>query len=652
MNQVIRIFDLWVDITGVDPTNKSLSFRDFDIYSANKEIEDALKLDDTGITALSIMDFFVEEYLNKRTFSVNEMICDFNEVESYLAKCKELYSLLRSEEISEFRENYKKTLLDTLKGIGVTNPKVYEAANDKHFMAFIRRDALKSMNDMAFYQFYQGTPHTKKLTYVKNVHLFFNINSLIKLINQTTEAGVSLNLIKDNEVNTSSYFAFAVKNGGNLTIITDKPDYTHPMQKHMSRRPGRDLSERVYKNHFPYELLNISFDYKGDAHVNENRNALVRYQENFAKMKEINDLNPDEVVWTVLMFTLIEKKLFKENFLLPNLTYTGDMVKSPVLADSIKNLPAVVGYKTLEMPEITSSDVSTDAMEKEWGHKASKEYQWIEDRYESKIDSGLLNIVSDEETPKVLIGAPDNETNRWKRADVIKYELKGYSPTEFGTYEEIVADRKWFARYNKVKQLQMHLDNEYNETKNEVIGWFVKKVKENAKNLLNCAAEGILEEERVDYGVFSDKPEYKKINMMGLFPAKDFYDDYYTGRSVVKLLGEGNCDSCRCYFDSEKPATILIRFKPHGIDGLLKLTGCKDVSELPEVIQHWTTIHPYKGNSILQRCDPLDWAIKNPWEENIAFIVDIAISKKTYNTARENLGLAPNKFWDTKTKGE
>jgi hypothetical protein len=46
------------------------------------------------------------------------------------------------------------------------------------------------------------------------------------------------------------WLSFTIKNGENLLFLTDKPKFAHPLQKFMTRRPDRYLSDRAYKNHF------------------------------------------------------------------------------------------------------------------------------------------------------------------------------------------------------------------------------------------------------------------------------------------------------------------------------------------------------------------------------------------------------------------
>ena len=42
--------------------------------------------------------------------------------------------------------------------------------------------------------------------------------------------------------------------------------------------------------------------------------------------------------------------------------------------------------------------------------------------------------------------------------------------------------------------------------------------------------------------------------------------------------------------------------------------GC-EIKDLPDVLQHWVHGDIYSGNPILQKIDPVDWVIKNPWSD-------------------------------------
>jgi hypothetical protein len=72
-------------------------------------------------------------------------------------------------------------------------------------------------------------------------------------------SGVSLNLIRHPD-GYQSYFCFVIRNGGNLFVLSDVPEYSHPLQGMMSRRPDRELDRRAARNWFPYDLLGASYD--------------------------------------------------------------------------------------------------------------------------------------------------------------------------------------------------------------------------------------------------------------------------------------------------------------------------------------------------------------------------------------------------------
>jgi len=59
-------------------------------------------------------------------------------------------------------------------------------------------------------------------------------------------------------------------------------------------------------------------------------------------------------------------------------------------------------------------------------------------------------------------------------------------------------------------------------------------------------------------------------------------------------------------------ATFGVIFFPANRHELALLARC-EVADLPDVLQHWSLRQPYTGNSILDRIDPLVWALSDPW---------------------------------------
>jgi len=96
-----------------------------------------------------------------------------------------------------------------------------------------------------------------------------------------------------------------------------------------------------------------------------------------------------------------------------------------------------------------------------------------------------------------------------------------------------------------------------------------------------------------------------------------------------------------CYDRPEYTASITTLFSPNCPGGLAALLGIS-VDQLPWQLRNWHRggLDPYSGNHILDRCDPIDWVLKNPWSA-LSFRVGIAFSKRGFNARRKALGLPP-----------
>lgn len=609
LKRINKVFELWVDITGIDPASNKIRLQDFNIYSANKEIEEALNLDETGITALLLMDYFAEEYLENKTISIMSLIEDFENANEYISKCKELIMLLNSPDLVSVRDNYKNSLLTVVNKMGIEKESVIEMINDKHAIAFLVRDALKSFNNLYKYQFTSGKTNSTSIKYIDSVYAFWNVNSMVRVINSSINYGVALTMIKDPE-EMFSYFGFTIKNGENLLFLTDKPKFAHPLQKFMARRPDRYLSDRAYKNHFPYDLLSV--DISNGAKINTGE--IIPYNVNALSIRNIKELNPDEIIWTILMFALIEKNYFKENNFENKQVYLGDM-----LHYENTNLPAVANCPTLLIKPITAEDVKSDNMADVWAFESPQINKWLEERYE--IDDSYLNLMGVDALalPSTGISVPPN-TNK----------LQIFDPTNFGTEEELINYRKWLARYNKAQLINDKVKEEYKKDEEKIKEWFKKAIHKNSDKLLEYIVRNECLETFTYYDTFSTKPESRTMNILKLSEKGESFS-----HPIVRLHQYIDRKS-KCYYNGG-PVGLVADFSPRSAEGLKILTGCSDI---PEILEHWTKHQPYTGNCILNNIDPMDWKVKNPWLD-VNFNIRIYVSKTAYNKKRKELGLEP-----------
>ncbi|ODP26017.1 hypothetical protein PTI45_04653 [Paenibacillus nuruki] len=319
---------LWADITGISPekTKGMFTIEQSRIIDMNNELTESLAYDPTKITTIMLLECYLKDFIDNRSLSLRSIVEDTNFMQEYIKKIKRLISILSSEDILKIKSEFQKNIISSLNHYGVTNSNTFEMVNDMTALAFLRRDAFKSIHTLECHQFLQGTREDNKPLYHQDVYQFWDINSLIYLLAQSP-SGICLSLIKD-PMDYSSYFVFGIRNGGTISILTDKDRESHPLQKYTARRPDRDLASRMWKHHFPYSVMEIEIENNGrSAYSKEKKQAeVISYQTEFISIKKISDLESNEMIWLSMVFSQIEKKFWKEAYQLPELSYTTDMI--------------------------------------------------------------------------------------------------------------------------------------------------------------------------------------------------------------------------------------------------------------------------------------------------------------------------------------
>lgn len=363
---------LWFELTGFDPTAKSFTLAGWDLRDMNEEIMRAFKLDPSMVTSFFLLDAYSTGYLKDRTVSIDALDTDPDKILAYLSKVKEFRTLIKSPDLVAAGIAFEQRMERAMAHYGVPHEKVAALVGNRHRLAFLRRDALRSMDQLKINQFLSGQtdPEEVKPMYNPTVFSYWNMNSCIEHL-CGMPSGVSLNLIRDPD-ELHSYFCFTVRNGGNLVVMSDVPEYAHPMGRQMSRRPDRRFDERISKNWFPYELLAIAYDEKGNPFHDKYRETLERglvpHQPEHFHLREIKDLEPEVIAWTLMMFDLIVERFWKQKPEPLPLSYTAEMLRiedqdTLLGAAAVSNLP-VAGYQPLSLPPLTHEDVRTVTLSK------------------------------------------------------------------------------------------------------------------------------------------------------------------------------------------------------------------------------------------------------------------------------------------------
>jgi hypothetical protein len=670
--KLVSALNLWLELSEVDPGKKSFTIgggdgmSEWTVKKMHDTIKEALELDDTNIAGVLLLDALSTAYFNNRSFSVSQLLADPVRATEYVNKAAALRGLIRSPAFMDQNHTFVSHLRTALKMYGMDKPESMAMAENLHEIGYLRRDALRSIKNLRVDQFLAGEPEPAGTNpaYHGWVHQFWNINHLVEAA-CSMPSGVTLSLIRDPD-DLQSYFAFAIRNGGNVFVLSDVPQEVHPLQRYMSRKPERAYGERAYQNWFPYDLLNLKFDEENEIFYADQtrRRALIPQNQQIDRLKPIGELAPAETLWIVMMFDLIVEKFWHQGYQAPALSYTAAMIREerPLLdAAQSANLP-VVAYKSLSLPALTNADMTQENVMAAVHSDGGRPNTWLEARYADKVDPELFNLLDSGATTLYLppadgvsrggnehqnhalaVVAPayvsvlakdDKEIMSWHKRG--RYTLHALPSTSFGTRDELDANRIFLARHNQAKAIQRLAHEEFARRKDEVISWFTQRVEGNLDYLLSLAAAGNVRrvfeptgpgcELTTADGYQYAGGEFNFVRTYGeaedsptVFCTVNLHDGYYKGKP--QCLVTGSACSLRVFFQPQNPQQLA------------ELAGCL-VTDLPDVIRDWAPRRDSAGNHLLNRIDPMAWALRDPWCA-VDFRVQLHLSKSGLAQAKK-----------------
>lgn len=682
----------WAAVTKTNPEGPQ-SFRgtwsQYELTEHLKELNLSRDLDITGLTTFMMLRGLTEAYLRTITFSAEELILEHKRVGKEIAPMHELREVLEDplvlELISEFQEKIRKAaeLYGVPENIKIKIPKkkndqwsspddvkeedrhpkieLEDILKKKYTLSYVRRDALKSMQNLEAHQFTQGAKDTEPLKLNRYVWEFWNINSFVKAMQTQAVSGISLALIRDPEEVLHSYFVFGVRNGETITVLTDRTEGPHPLFNRMARRPDRELERRAALHWFPYHLLDLAVSLDGKQVYAKARTSLVPINTKAVPLIPIGELESEQFIWLILISDLIRDKYWVQDHKLPELSYTGEMVREPNSLVGEHGALAKSGlYKPLIVPQITKADVTLEKTKAQWESESTKFNQWMVDRYGNKVPDILLNPIGQEEGQKLLDVAQKElgiqKLSRLDKYGLDKYadalQLEHFSPVTFGTKEKLEQDRVWVGRVNQMKVIQQLAIKEYEKEKDSIRTWYEKQITKNSDFLIEAMVRGELKipvysSKGFEHGSFKRKMEDAFVlSGLGSYPGDAFkkhkQDSSFFGKHVYLHGGYDSLTNkfgrVRCFLDKETLANVWGKFSPKCPEALAILCGVKE-DELPWPLQHWFgQEEPYSGNHILLRLDPSDWVLQNPWKDE-GYAILIGICKSSFTRKRKELGL-------------
>ena len=638
--------NLWVKITGVDPSKEVKSYTinlngrmsSYDIERMNDKIMESLNYDSTGLFADAYLGVYFDEYIKDRTFTLAEVI-ENPEVNEYIKEIERLRNAINESNSSN------EVLAEASKAMDF-----YDLKHDQldiFDIVELRTSAMRCMEGkLRVLQFSTGKPSADAFKMTKDIYMYKDINSLLLSAANNTINGVSLGYIRDSEMITDSYFAFIIKNGQNLYLLTDMPKYKHPTQNKMSRCPGRNMQERIDSNFFPYDTVaNIDISdlwgsgRYGTSEKTSEISTVLREDDIRVKIGSFDTMDQQEAFWTIMMISLIKEKYYKD---IPQyeISYVGSMIQSHQIETTENALTIRSALPTIELEDISIE--STIDMEYDGFKEQSGLNDYLIARYKNDIDKEALNLI---------VGTEQFEKADEKYAvstgwfDDKRHLLIPFDTNICGTKEEILYNQKWVERYNYAEQIKTLVKADYDahamSIRNTVGQLIAPRIREIVKMHLKNQIKGIrsIHDTSVGFGNYVDK----EVSFSTIKTVDHWYEGNISSTFMYGYNSRSNKADIKCAFTGKAPG-VVVKVEPGNIAELAMICGCK-ISDFPEQVQRWSKKDIYYGNPILNNIDPMIWRIKDPFNDMV-FGITILISKKEYLTICKEEEIEPEKFWE------
>jgi hypothetical protein len=640
---------LWVKITRVDPTEDNRSYTiyldgrlsDYDVKRMNDRIKESLTYDDTGLFAECYLKVYFKKFLTNKNMSLLELITN-KDADGLISDIKTLYYAL------EENDAEKQVLDEARKAM-----KFYNLPFELDLFSVIelRTSALNCINKkLRTMQFSSGTAGDDfKMT--RNIIMYKNLNALITCAAKGKINGVQLAYISDKKRITDSYFAFVIKNGDNLYLLTDMPEYSHPLRSDMSRCPGRDMSNRIESNWFPYDTvadINVSDLWGsgryGTSEKSTKLSTVLNEESLYTVIGTIDSLSQDEAFWFIMMLSLIKDKFYDKPAPKLPISYVGEMINTPLIEKSENALIIQDTLPSLNLGVIDFENTKDMKYQTEL-LKFDNDNSPLIKRYKNQVNADLLNVISN--TDKSIM-IEDKYAIKDVFGEVQGCKYLSLDLNQAGTKEELEYKQKWLLRYNYATEINRLIHEDYERNALSIREEIRNLISARIKDLIVMQLQGKLvghklihSKEPMNFGQEYSEGKYD----LGKFMTTTYMWHKYDYHRVTYRFGHdeySNLADVKCALTG-KQGSLILHIEIKNADDLALVCGISK-DNLPLQVQDYDIRDKYYGNPILNNIDPMVWHLKDEFNE-MRFDINIALSKTEYKNLCKEAGVPVNKFW-------
>lgn len=657
---VAGILEDWLELSGSSINREGrMTIGELLMQLDNKSLADAMEVDPEGLSALLLASKTIYSYLDSFSYTLNDLIEHPIECQAKVSRAAQLLEKLNAVEVRSNVEGFKNTLQRAFVHYGVNSSRSQDLLLDEILLGELRMAALKSMNKLQLDQFTKGKVDEKghKPSYNGVVHRFLSTSALVDSAIQM-KSNISLSLVQNGENSQHSFYVFAVRNGGNVYLLSDLKSNYNPMGFQGSQSGSIDSNNRIDQHHFPYEVSRAFIKEGADTSATESvaSNLPVQFgcEGEAWPMVALVDLPDESLVWTIMMFELIARRFWGNEIPELELSMTGAMAKHQALlsrfaqGNDLVDLQACdIDFKPLSQLDVTSVDDHGSSFDE--GSELDKKINgWMAERYGDKAATILENLDALELSQAQAMDKIGNDVIELDEGSRPRLGLIGNN--RIAKRSQMADDRRFLARLAWAKEVERLAAEEFVNERKKVIRWYHQALEANIDALVAVAGKdneyfSPYEGATFDYvnraftafGGHSKKDASGKTvahRMMQLGHVSDLRELGHNAilASVRLTKGEEKSGKPACALTGSV-ATFCAYFQPKCPEDLAWLTGVS-VGDLPVFLQNWFYDKPYTGNPTFGRYDPLISNVENPWYEE-KFGVLLYLSKRVMNKARE-----------------
>jgi len=523
--------------------------------------------------------------------------------------------------------------------------------------------SLNTFNSLKKVQASTGLNSDEQPVFSKLVFMFNNTRDLKEKMNQLPN-GMALCIIRNTNP-ADSIFVIAVKRGQNLFLLSDQPNYPHPLKAGaMASRNNRYNAERMEGSLLPYEMLNLVWS-DGARRVEESSisTAMIKADEKLKVVGSIDQMRIDTILWFGLTCDLCIERYFKNKTTEPMLGIVDNVqIKANFLTYGSAKTDLVVVNESNTLVVKTSKELDRKEFEKSFPTVKKRFHLngWMQKKYADQVDSNLLYAPQVQADEKHLLGVKEMKGTEiitmYDSYNAKKHiSLRSVDNKTLATVDEFQGNNDFIARVNQSKMIEQLALRDFKDNKDKILKWFSKAAVKNIPNLIDDLTS--LNHERFDISKIVRSSEGCGLIPRSIFRmihlaeapqhsrfiwSKDTKNKPSVFLEALKLYSkrEGRTS---CYFDKEldieqDDAELRLYLNISNAYDISIVTGIP-VDKLPLELQTYGltegNLHSYMDSFV----DPLD-TIQNPWD-NLKLRFSLPVSKKGLNIKRKALGLKP-----------